>query len=69
MFIKTMLLTSDSNGNTIRVIDSHGIPYKFASIKEAENNILELGYKFAYSDTSVLYGSVMLFTKHVKGKM
>lgn len=61
-----MLLTSDSNGSNIKVIDTHGVPFKFSSIKKAEQTILELGYSFAYSDTSVMYGSVMLFTKHVR---
>lgn len=64
MILKTMLLKSERNEKHVRLVDNHGVSYRFSSIQDAERTVKNLGYTIAYSESAEVYGSVSLYTKY-----
>ena len=64
MIIKTMLLKSERNEKHVRLVDNHGVSYRFNSIQDAERTVKNLGYTIAYSESAEVYGKVSLYTKY-----
>lgn len=64
MIIKTMLLKSERNEKHVRLVDNHGVSYRFSSIQDAERTVIGLGYTIAYEESAQVYGKVALYTKY-----
>ena len=64
MNIKTMLLKSERNEKHVRLVDNHGVSYRFNSLQDAERTVKNLGYSLAYQESAQVYGIVSLYTKY-----